>query len=218
MRGDLALWILSKFGLVFFLFAIAGFIMVFATRAKDTMCSQQAQAIADSIGGKISQVVNSPLDDEKRIEPLKSGITLAQGYLVGYNVTISVVFHDGDTSKPGDILVDVKSKRGNCEGYSRVPFSTNTRIQLLSAISDRIAPNNRGGEDMRVLPSTTTQGQKSYYLVILKCKNEQQWEPWHYLLIQDCMHNHLDKCMSFNGGAPYACCIESSSSCNPING
>ncbi|MFH1750789.1 MAG: hypothetical protein ABH863_03865, partial [Candidatus Micrarchaeota archaeon] len=122
-RGQMAMWILTKFALLFFIVSLFAIIFIFEQNARSQTCRMQSQRIADGIANRLSQILDSPVDDEQRSFPFELGLQLGQNDLGRYVVNITDRAYK-DRENAGKILIDVvpANVRG-CNGARVVEYS-----------------------------------------------------------------------------------------------
>ncbi|HLC47678.1 MAG TPA: hypothetical protein VJI13_01265 [Candidatus Norongarragalinales archaeon] len=189
------MWILTKFALLFFIIGLFSIIFMFEQRARANTCDMQVQRIADSIAGRLAQILDSPVEDEQRSFPFEIGLQLGQNDVGRYYVNITDRQIRGTTK--GIILVDVApSNVRNCQGFAKVDYSDKnvtldsirTYQKTLSRYEDRIIQLN---------PSDLDDAKRTYYLTMIKC-SEKVYQGRKYLYIQDCNQKDFKACWSFD--------------------
>ncbi len=87
----MALWILSKTSMVFFIIALFAIVVAGTDLWKKSFCSSQADVLASQITDVMNQIINSPLEDEKRIFALESVLSIGGEKLQKYNIDVSFI-------------------------------------------------------------------------------------------------------------------------------
>lgn len=119
-RGQIELWMLTKMAMLFFIVALAMVITGFATQEKKTTCAAQASAVAQSITGAISQVVNAPAEDERKVFPLEPTLSIGSAEFSTYVIFVSD-HHDTANSRKF-ISVSVQGRDRDCTGGDSVAY------------------------------------------------------------------------------------------------
>ncbi|MBI5224474.1 hypothetical protein HY989_01240 [Candidatus Micrarchaeota archaeon] len=198
-KAQMAMWILTKFGMLFFIVGLFSIIFVFQDNAKKQSCTTQAQGIADSISNKINQIVDSPIEDEQRSIVFDKSIPLGKEQGTGYFVSINDTQYK-NTPKSGALIIEVTSKSYKyCSGASRVDYSKTT-VSLFPSSNERSFQSATSKYNINSIvfsPSDNDPAKISYYLVAIKCSSK-SYPPTKYLYIQDCTQNDPNLCYSFN--------------------
>jgi hypothetical protein len=193
MRAQISLWMLTKFGMIFFIVALSAIILSFETSTKNNVCKDQANSIAYSIASRITQVLESPAEDEQRTYAFPGGLSLGRSDRVRYNVQITDR-KDSPGATAGRLIVNVSpSSSLACQGASSVPYKD-------FIIHQNAAGGRSVGVDkvLTFSPSNLDFNLKSFYLVILKCGNKLHppgtggYE--RHLFINDCVNPDIDGC------------------------
>lgn len=207
MRGQMELWMLTKFGLIFFIVALAAIVFLFEVQARSKICSDQTRAITDAVTGRIAQVLNSPVEDERRVYAFPLALVLGRNDLTRYTVDLTL-FHSAGTGGyfqtmgSGKIIVNASpAGEPGCEAGSSIPF-TNFIVMLNPSSARSLDPQAVGTPSNRIVmhfsPSTLTGTEPSKYLIIIKCgnKNNPPGSPSfkRFLLFQDCSHDDVNQC------------------------
>ncbi|MEK6843540.1 MAG: hypothetical protein AABY04_03550 [Candidatus Micrarchaeota archaeon] len=195
-KAQMAMWILTKFGMLFFIIGLFTIIFVFQDNAKKKSCSDQAQGIADSIANKLNQIVDSPVEDEQRSIVFDRAIKLGKEQETGYYVTLNDT-RPKISHLSGALIIEVISKSYKyCTGASRVDYMDT--LVTLSSIRFNPFSNSRYDINSSVFsPSDTDPTKVSYYLVAIKCSSK-SYPPIKFVYIQDCLQNDPNLCFSFD--------------------
>ncbi len=164
---------LTKFAMVFFIMLLAFIMVSFTDTEKQAICRTQAQAVAQSLASTLTNVINSPVEDERKVVSLESSLSLGRTDLSRYTIQIQHVKNEG--GKGGFLNVLVQTPPGcdpldsarpcQCDGRGRASYEEDTRV---------VNPENLGSSlwpDKTVLllePSNTRR--RDYYLVAAKCQ------------------------------------------------
>ncbi|MFH1107395.1 MAG: hypothetical protein V1787_05880 [Candidatus Micrarchaeota archaeon] len=217
MRGEISLWMLTKFGMVFFIIALAAIIFSFEISAREKICDDQSQAIASAIAGRLAQVIESPAEDEQRVYPFPPGLSLGRADNVRYyvNITDHKLVSGCTGMCDGRLVIDVApASEKSCTGSASVPYSR-LFLHLTPSVDSRgvIADPYGFGEILRFSPSDIDPAKKSFYLVTIKCgyklapPGDERYV--RHLYIQDCAHPEIGQCMQLTddniaGNSPVA--------------
>ncbi len=205
-RGQMAMWILTKFAMLFFIIGLFLIIFVFEQRERDLVCSSQANRIASDIAGRIRQIVDSPVEDEQRSYAFGIGIPLGGSDDSRYFANITYQRHK--PSGMQKIIVDVwVPSVGGCNGFATVDF-VNKSVRLFPVSNAFLSSaNNVNYESSRIAlhPSDKEESVRSRYVVAIKCSSKISYPPDKFLFIQDCSQRDPDACISFDGTNEIVC-------------
>lgn len=149
MRGQIALWMLTKFAMIFFILALSLILVGVADRQNRAICEEQANSQAQSIASSIVNIVNAPVEDESKVVSLDAGLGAGKESYQKYTVNLTKRV---DASGVGSIIVEVNTG-GGCKGGARAGFDANTEVRLSTMT---LTPSN---------PSDRTR-----FLVLIKCQ------------------------------------------------
>jgi len=144
-RGQIELWMLTKMAMLFFLAALAMTMVNFSSNEKQALCASQAQAVARSVSGSIQQVINAPAEDERKVIPLESTLSIGSGEFSGYSVFIAD--HRDETNQRKLFSVTVQGRNKDCVGADSAtyPYSWQSgRSDTLTGLSSGQIPLTRG--------------------------------------------------------------------------
>ncbi|MFH0971245.1 MAG: hypothetical protein V1835_01630 [Candidatus Micrarchaeota archaeon] len=194
-RGQMAMWILTKFAMLFFIIALFSIIFIFERAERDVSCRMQVQQIADSIANRVHQVLNSPVEDEQRSYVFEMGIPLGKSDVATYLVNItSMEFTNGE--KKLSIWV-APNGVPNCEGSAVVDYSD---MAVFLNPPSRIAIVTKASYTARILamrPSDRDANERSFYMMMIKC-GEKCFPSRKYMFIQDCTRSDPKECFNFD--------------------
>ena len=162
MRAQIALWMLTKFAMVFFIILLAAMLVSFSDTQKQAICKTQAQAMSRNIASTLSNVINSPVEDERKVFTLESSLSVGKSQLERYTINITNIPSEQDP-KTGSLIVHVQSGTG-CEGYARAPYDASVVMVDPGALLKRWAPE--GWLELR--PSDLQK--RDFYLIMAKCR------------------------------------------------
>jgi len=197
-KGDMALWMLTKFGMLFFIIALMTIIFYYQVGLKSNVCSDQAKAIADEIAARITQVLDSPAEDEMRIYSLPVGLELGKNGATRYKVGITKMetLSGGVKSGNGKIILNVSaSSNSNCEKGTNVPYISRNVSLEQTPLTLTIT-----GYDVKYMtldPAAVGGASRSQHLIIIKCGSKSSYPPAQYLFIQDCRQEDAANCYHF---------------------
>ena len=204
MRG-LALWILSKFAMLFFIFALAAILLQMSVMQQKSACGPQASDSVDSITSKVSQVIFSPSEDERQTYSLINDIPVGDNYEL-YEINITFRKSQDQDRLEIDLgsLSDASCTDGKyislgASGYYTVVFvSPNGPVKAQPGSMLHLTPS--AAMDPATLP-------KSMYVIILKC-SQKAANGKKYLFIQDCHKASLADCtdLNFDADTIQNCC------------
>jgi hypothetical protein len=196
LRGQMAMFILTKFAMLFFIMALFTIILIFEQNTRNLSCSQQAQIVANRIANRIAQVIDSPAEDEQRSFVFENSIVLGKSDEARYSVNITYREY---ASKAQKIIIDIVPKGvSKCNTMAVVDF-TNKTVSLASRpgqVINTINHANFKDEVMQLNPSAQTQNERSTYLTIIKCGSK-SYPPRQYLFLEDCVQKDPTLCLNF---------------------
>jgi hypothetical protein len=197
LKGQMAMFILTKFAMLFFIMALFTIILIFEQNTRNLSCSQQTQIVANRIANRIAQVIDSPAEDEQRSFVFENSIVLGKNDEAKYTVNITYREH---LSKAQKILIDVVPRGvDKCNTMAVVDF-TNKTVTLASRPGQIITSINHANykdEVMQLNPSAPTQNERSTYLTIIKCGSK-RYPPSQYLFLEDCVQKNPINCLNFD--------------------
>lgn len=178
----MTLTILSRIAMIFFIGALAAILFSATTTQKNSICKFQSAGVAFHVADQINQVLNSPLEDERRIVPLDIALSVGGEQTLGYELTINKTEAAEFTR-----LIFVVRPRGYiaCEGAYNIPVDKRFTIHMPTTSDDFLLSQ----------PSALTQ--KSYALIVMKCRSKRAPFDRH-LIINDCKFQTQDKCATFS--------------------
>jgi len=167
VRGQIALWMLTKFAMVFFIIMLAAIMVSFSDAQKETICRSQAQSMARNLAATLTNVINSPAEDERKAFALESSLSVGKTQLERYSINITNrASSDPDSPGTGSIVIHVQSGSG-CEGYARAVYDKSTVLTTPNSFQTRWA----SGASLELKPSDLRQ--RDYYLIMAKCRPKQ---------------------------------------------
>ncbi len=192
MRGEMSLWMLTKFGMIFFIVALSAIVFSVELRAKDSICKDQSNAIAQAISSRITQVLESPAEDEQRTYAFPGGLSLGRSDRVRYLVQVTDRRKAGAVDE-GRLIVNVSPSSGQkCEGASSVPYK-GFAVKLIQGPRP-LDPPTGNPQTLTFSPSDLTYEKKSFYMVAIKCASKTTppgaGQP-RFLYVQDCTHENV---------------------------
>ncbi len=204
LKGDMSLWILTKFAMIFFIFALALIITFFGKLQQEQVCSEQAGLSAKTIASRISQVVYAPVEDERRVYKMPPAIQLGEGR-ARYELNVTRVV-DGETNVPFlSIQLRPIGTSLSCGGGNAVSISG---YNLVFAEPTNLLDLKDGSEEetLELHPSELEDplNKRSKYLVVLKCSTKSlnpSGKPDKYLFLHNCVKDDVNECLQLEGGA-----------------
>ncbi|OIO25356.1 hypothetical protein AUJ14_04455 [Candidatus Micrarchaeota archaeon CG1_02_55_22] len=116
VRGDAALWILTKMAMLFFIVALSGIMLSIGGTERSALCSNEAYIISRTVAQSLNEVVNSPLEDELRVIKLQSALSSGSGSAARYKLQISILDRPNDPQF-NSLLINASSDAdSNCRG------------------------------------------------------------------------------------------------------
>lgn len=187
-KSQIALWMLTKFAMVFFILALAVILLGIANSEKEGLCSGRAQALASGIRADLVNVLSSPMEDERKVISLERVLSIGKEDFARYEINITS--HNPTSSSPSLIIDVAPLNSKECRGGSSLGYERDVTINLKGGqISQSTA-----GEALTLTPSSPDS--QSYYLVLIKCRTK-EWPPDRNLFIEDCKRSNPDECYTF---------------------
>lgn len=198
--------------MLFFIVALAAILVSLSGYERTSLCSQEARTVSLTLAQSINEIINSPLEDERRVIKLKSTVSVGNGISGRYNITIS----RRTTSDPAlsELGIDVLSESGQCSaGISlKYPAALDTASPKRLVLMPGAGATGRSGasatgrvrEWITLKPSAYKPGDpRSQFLGLVKCTQKSvaggARGPY-YIFIQDCTDPDSDKCVSLGVG------------------
>lgn len=162
VRGQIALWMLTKFAMVFFIILLAAIMVTYSDTQKEAICRTQAQAMARNLAATLTNVINSPVEDERKVFALQSSLSVGKKQLERYIINVTNIPSERDPGA-GSLVVHVKSGSG-CEGYASAAYDSGLVLANPNSLLSAWAPH----QDLVLKPSDLQR--RDYYLIMVKCK------------------------------------------------
>ncbi len=216
-RGDTAMWALTKMAMLFFIASLAGILLVFGGYEKTGLCNEEARQISNRIASGITQLLNTPVEDERRVIQLAPSLALGESSRARYFMEITRRSLSPD--KPFNALViSVTSEADSrCSAGVQVTYSKaldndasvpgGKRFFLLPAPAP--VPSSRSvpsPEKLVLRPSVlkADYGDRTTFVALLKCTEKKTRLKTFYWL-QDCTQRDSSACINLEtaGGAAH---------------
>ncbi len=212
MRG-FALWILTKFAMLFFIFALAAILLQMSLVQQSGACATQAHDSASGITAKISQVIFSPSEDERQTYSLVGALPVgSNGVRYEINITYRVL---ADTGGNFGLNIGLGSlSEVSCDAWENIGLGEPGKYVVMFVSPSGMQKAEKGSV-LRLTPSAGVEGlKKSRYVIILKCSQKAPGGK-KYLFIQDCHQETLSACneLSFDSDTIKKCCGWDPSAC-----
>jgi len=194
-KGQIALWMLTKFAMIFFILALALVLLGYSGVEKKNLCVTRAQGLASAIRSSIANVLTAPVEDERKVIPLERVLSIGESDYVKYKIKITNLQASGGsqsgTSQSNQLVIEVlPTGAKECNGGGNVPYPTGTTM-----VFGGTAAENK--EELELDPYGGIGGvDRSWYLVILKCKTK-YWPPKEYIYLEDCKNQNPNTCLDF---------------------
>lgn len=198
-RAQIALWMLTKFAMIFFILALSLVLLGYTKVEKKNLCVTRAQGLASAIRSNIANVLNAPVEDERKIIPLERVLSIGQSDYVKYKIVLLNKMSGGD--QPNSIVIDVVPMgTKDCGGGGNVAYPQDTKLVWKGKLAEE-------GETLELDPYGGIGGQgRSWYLVVLKCRTK-YWPADDYIWLENCLDKGLSGCIDFTEGSDVdKCC------------
>lgn len=202
-RCQIALFILTKFAMLFFIFSLAALVMVFGNRQRDNICEDEANRIARAVASSIAYVINSPVEDERKIYALEPSLAVGREDFERY--VIKITHHN--STKLFSIEV-APAAYGACSGGAQVKYPEGLVIEFYSdpeKTGEQVEPGGvarvqtQSKASLAIHPSGHPKNWRwrSFFLIVMKCGTK-EWPKADYLFIQSCEDRDAGRCMNFD--------------------
>lgn len=195
---------MTKMAMIFFISALGIILLIFGGFTRTGLCASSAESASNRIASAINQIINSPLEDERRVVPVEPALAIGESKSSRYtlNVTNRVL---GDASRPfNQLLISAQSSfDSSCKGGVAVAYpkelQQNNRIFLLSPRS-QTTPSSEFRQTIILKPSILSSEPdfllRTRHVVVMKCTSKTVARD-KYLFIQDCTEDDSDDCVKF---------------------
>lgn len=218
MRSGQSMWILTKMAMLFFIAALALILVLFGGIVKGGLCQSSAQSTNARIANAINQVLNSPLEDERRVIPIENSLAIGDSKSSRYSIAMAKRMPDPNpTVKSGFLILTTTSELDpSCTSGLQVAYPktyeysggaspvARERLYLVSERTESGA-SLAGAFKSRItlLPSlspdketTAPPSHRSKFIVVMGCTNKTITRE-KYFFIQDCWHDDSNDCLNF---------------------
>lgn len=182
VRGQIALWMLTKFAMVFFIILLAVIMVSFTDVEKQAICRTQANAIAQSVASTIINVINSPVEDERKVFSLEPSLSVGQKQLERYTINITNIVSQ-DNPDTGSLVVNVLTT-GGCSAGASASYDRSLKLADPNTLV-RLWQDSREGDKTVIELKPSDIQERDYYLVLAKCRPKQKGLP-SYLFMKKC--------------------------------
>ena len=200
-----ALWILTKFAMLFFIFALAAVMLSLGNSQQTAACDSQAQNTVNAIAAKISQVIYSPAEDEKAVFAFQSVLPLGAGG-TRYDLNISYRTKASVAPPTSFLSFDLRPlSQLDCSGANSLSLGEASAYRVVYYDSRPVEARDR--DSIKFVPSEAKDPSKrSHYLVVLKCSVKQPGGQ-KYIFLQNCRADTADRCdLSLESPFIASCC------------
>lgn len=193
---------LTKMAMLFFIIALALILTGLGNTQRGGICTSQADFVAKAISGTISNVVNSPVEDERKILAIDPVLSIGKTDYDRYEIQLTnVVKSSAEGKNSGFFSIYVKPTSEGCSGSSSAPYE-GFKVSLLGPRKTQAS----AGDMISMRPSDAQGGTK--FLVVIKCKEKKPnvFPPTVFVFIQDCFEQSGDACLGFSSTAVNDAC------------
>jgi hypothetical protein len=199
------MWVLTKMAMLFFIASLAGVLLIFGGYQQTGLCNEEARAISDRVSSGLSQVINSPVEDERRIIQLEPALSVGDGKSARY--TLNITRRITDRPEFNTLLISAYSdaNRG-CNSGVQVTYNkrwddaNDKRLFFMPATSSPPRYYRGAFETMALRPSVlnpAVQGPRSTFVALVKCTQKNVGRKV-YVFIQDCTQQDAKLCIGFS--------------------
>ena len=193
-KSQIELSMLTRFAMVFFIMALASIMLMFSSTEQKGLCKTQAELTASQIASSINQILVSPSEDERKVIPLISALSVGEKDRQRYVVNITKRTGSSPGTSGSDLntlVVSVGAEYKECIAAQSVGLSNiapgNVAFQTRdTALSDHTYSEKFGTatyEGLQLTPSNPKD--RTSYLIIVKCK-EKKFGGQTFLYLQNC--------------------------------
>ncbi len=205
LKASIALWILTKFAIVFFIFALGAILTTYGFAYREKLCEEQANFIARQVLASINSVVISPAEDEIKTFKLEPTIRFTKDDFAVYDINITAL-PKAETAK--SFIVDVVAP-GRCASKLSIKFESADeskkidKVYFVDYLPGGTPPKDEisQGEVFTFKPFNVKEpASSSRFLVFLKCTKkevEQDGTYSKFLFIQGCRKDDSKECLNF---------------------
>ncbi len=212
-RGDTALWVLTKMAMLFFIAALSAIILLVTNVQKTGLCDEEARAISGRVASSLTQILNTPVEDERRVLQLEQALAIGGGQRARYTMTLTrrdipgKAFHalvvkvtsELDPACSAGVQVtypesfDAEPKR-----LFFLPSASPARAKKCGGSPGCIQGDNQALEQMVIKPSILNEdrdGRRSTFITLLKC-TEKKIGGLSFYYVQDCTQKDSTQCIN----------------------
>lgn len=202
-KGQIALWMLTKFAMIFFILALSLVLLGYSGMEKKTLCRTRADSLTSTIGSSFANVLTAPVEDERKVIPLERVLSIGESDYIKYKINITSRKADAtQPNQPNSLIVEVlPTGVKDCNSGGNVAYPQDTKLKFVSPpVTD-----SQGNEVLEIDPYGGSGGaDRSWYLVIIKC-TKKTWPTEQYVYIENCKSGTLSACaLTFDSVA--GCC------------
>jgi hypothetical protein len=192
-KSQIELSMLTRFAMVFFIISLAAIMLLFSNSEQRGLCKTQAQLTASQISSSINQVLVSPAEDERKVIPLESALSIGQRDRAQYTVKIT------DRPSASSLSVGVESVGKDCSAFQSVGYDPNVFLTLQGTEPSMVVAESFSGEpDLTTLVlNPSAPSKRTFYLIVLKCK-QKIFGGEAFLYLQGCTYEDPGSCLSLD--------------------
>jgi len=205
MQRGQSMWILTKMAMIFFIGSLALLLLIFGGFTRIGLCKASAEASSNRVATAINQIINSPLEDERRVVFVEPALAIGESKSARYNMTITNRVLN-DPAKPFNTLLILaqSQQEADCRGGIAVnyqkSFHDNNRLFLLSPRSVS-SPSSEFRQTITLKPSVLSTEPdyllRTKFVIVMKCTSKTIAQE-KYLFIQDCVEESEAGCIKFD--------------------
>ncbi|MGC8851274.1 MAG: hypothetical protein ACP5O3_03555, partial [Candidatus Micrarchaeia archaeon] len=201
-RAQIELSMLTRFAMLFFIVSLAALMLNLSTQEKAHLCSSQADSLSAAVASQISQVLSSPVEDERKVYALTNILAVGKEEYARYNINITNHIDSNKTRNQNYFTVYVAPiANPSCSG-SRYVYYNRTTVSFISEATDK-TKNARGDTVLTIDPSNPVK--RSRYLVIIKCRPKIPGMQ-DQIFIENCKQENPAKCLNLQDKQIDECC------------
>lgn len=220
LRRGQSLWILTKMAMIFFIAALAIILVLFGGIVKGGLCKSSADSTNARIANALNQVINSPLEDERRVIPLETSLAIGESKSSRYKIEIAKRTPN-PAAEAGFLIISTRSEIDeSCSSGLQVSYPKSFEFKLnpdgsvdspqerLFLISDRSETlSGTFNKRVTILPSLASDKEtssprnfRSRFIVVMSCTSKEVARN-KYFFIEDCSPERADadsdSCLNF---------------------
>lgn len=197
------MWMLTKFAMIFFIGALALILLGFANIEKEGLCNTQAQRVSTAVSTSFSQVINAPVEDERKVFPLEPVLSVGKVDYSRYGINVTHRVNLKEEPPKHFLLVEVNPASERCGAGRQTAFKVAEGEGDSEGINIHFVGDEIADHTLSIEPSNPKK--RSKYIVMIKCRTK-EWPFTQHFFIEDCEENDPEKCLGLGSQVVDECC------------